>query len=138
VRAREAGFTLVELVMVLVIIAILLAVALGFHMQARTRASDATAKANLRVAVPAFEAYQADNGTYAGMTLASLQATYSPGVQGIEVLSAVADDYCVRSVVGSSAWYKQGPAGPHHVDRVLVAAARRRTRLSPTRRVTPS
>jgi type IV pilus assembly protein PilA len=108
-RRREDGFTLVELVMVLVIVSILLAIALGFHMQARTRASDATAKANLRVAVPAFEAYRTDNGTYAGMTLASLQATYSPGVQGIEVVSATVDDYCVRSVVGSSAWYRHGP-----------------------------
>jgi prepilin-type N-terminal cleavage/methylation domain-containing protein len=111
VARREEGFTLVELVVVLVIVAILMAIAIGFHQQARAQASDATAKSNLRVAVPAIESYRADNGTYAGMTLANLQGMYSPGIQGIEVLSAAANDYCVRSVVGSSTWFTQGPSG---------------------------
>ena len=108
---RQEGFTLIEVLVVTIVIAILSAIAIGFHQQARERASDATAKTNLRVAAPAFEAYHADNSGYDGMTLVALQNTYSKGIQGIQVLSASGDDYCVRSVVGASAWYKHGPDG---------------------------
>ena len=112
VARNEDGFTLIELLVVLILIAILIAVAVGFQMQARERASDATAKTNLRVATPAFEAYHTDNdSSYMGMTLAGLQASYSPGIVGIEVVSVSENDYCVRAVVGASAWYKQGPNG---------------------------
>ena len=108
----EEGFTLVELVVVLVIMAILLAVAVGFQAGARERAADATARANLRTAVPAIEAYRSDAGTYTGMTLAALQAAYSPGVEGITVVSASAAGYCVTATVDGSAWYKAGPDAP--------------------------
>lgn len=109
---REDGFTLIELVVVLVIIAILLAMAVGFHTHARDRAGDATARANIRIAVPAVESYRSDHGTYAGMTLAALQAAYSPGVIGIEVLSADDAGYCIRAVEAGRSWYKQGTNGP--------------------------
>jgi type IV pilus assembly protein PilE len=111
VLRREDGFTLVELVVVMIIIAILLAVAIGFHTQARDRAGDATARANIRIAVPAIEAYRSDNSTYAGMTLALLQSTYSPGIQGIEVVSANDSGYCIRANAGGSTWYKASDAG---------------------------
>jgi prepilin-type N-terminal cleavage/methylation domain-containing protein len=107
----EDGFTLIELIVVIVIIAILLAVALGFHTGARERAGDATARANIRIAVPAIEAYRADQGTYSGMTVPVLRASYSAGVQGIEVLSASDAGYCVRAVEAGRAWYKAGPVG---------------------------
>jgi prepilin-type N-terminal cleavage/methylation domain-containing protein len=106
---NEDGFTLVELVVVLVVMAILTAVAFGFSTAARERAGDATARANIRTAVPAIESYRADAGTYAGMTLASLQSQSSPGVQGITVISADAAGYCVAATVDGSAWYKAGP-----------------------------
>jgi prepilin-type N-terminal cleavage/methylation domain-containing protein len=112
VTAREDGFTLVELIVVITIIAILLAIAFGFQLLARERASDATAKSNIRVAVPAIESYQADNGSYAGMTVPILQTSYSPGVEGIEILSADAAGYCVKSTVGGRSWYKHGPSAP--------------------------
>jgi prepilin-type N-terminal cleavage/methylation domain-containing protein len=108
---NEDGFTLVELVVVLVIMAILTAVAFGFSTGAREQAGDATARANIRTAVPAIESYRADTGTYAGMSLAILQSTYSPGVDGITILSAGATTYCVSASVGGSAWYKDGPSG---------------------------
>ncbi len=109
---REDGFTLVEMVTVVVIMAILLAIAVGFQRGARERASDATARANIRTAVPAIEAYRADAGTYVGMTAAGLKSQYSPGVQGIAVVSAAADTYCVRATEGGRAWFKLGPSGP--------------------------
>jgi prepilin-type N-terminal cleavage/methylation domain-containing protein len=112
VTTREDGFTVIELLVVLLLIAVLVAISLGFHRQARDRAADAAAQTNLRVATPAFEAWHADHSTYAGMTLAALQATYSPGIQGIEVVSAGPNDYCVRSVAAGAAWYKAGPDAP--------------------------
>jgi len=112
VLRREEGFTLVELVVVVIIIAILLAIAVGFHTQARDRAADATARANIRIAVPAIEIYRSDHGTYAGMTLAGLRAAYSPGVQGIVVVSADDASYCVRADAGGSTWYKNGTDAP--------------------------
>jgi type IV pilus assembly protein PilA len=111
VLRREDGFTLTELLVVVVIIGILAAIAIGFHTQARDRAADATARANIRIAIPAIEAYRSDAGTYAGMTLAVLQGTYSPGVQGIEVVSADDAGYCVRANEGGSTWYKDSDAG---------------------------
>jgi general secretion pathway protein G len=111
VLRREQGFTLVELIVVMLIVAILLTIAVGFYTGARDKAGDATARANIRIAIPAVEAYRSDEGTYAGMTLALLQTTYSPGVQGIEVVSADADGYCIRAVAGGRTWYKQSDAG---------------------------
>ena len=108
----EDGFTLVELVVVLVVMAILLSVAVGFQIGARERASDATAKANIRAAVPAIEAYRGDSGTYVGMTMAGLKTQYSPGVQGIVVVSTDANAYCVRATEGGRTWFKLGPDGP--------------------------
>jgi hypothetical protein len=61
--------------------------------------------------VPAIEAYRADNGTYTGMTEAGLKAQYSPGVQGIAVVSTSASAYCVSATDGGRTWYKSGPAG---------------------------
>lgn len=107
---REDGYTLIELLVVIIIIAILVATAFGFHRLARERASDATAKSNIRSALPAIEVYRNDTGSYAGMTLPVLQST-NPGVQGIEVLSADAVGYCLRSIVNGHTWYKNGPAG---------------------------
>ena len=103
---REDGFTLIELIVVMLIMAVLLSIAVGFYVGARDKAADATARANLRIAVPAVEAYRSDAGTYAGMTLATLQASYSPGVQGITVVSADATDYCLSANAGASTWYK--------------------------------
>jgi prepilin-type N-terminal cleavage/methylation domain-containing protein len=111
-RVDEDGFTLVELLVVLVVIAILVAIAVGFQTGARERANDATAKSNIRTAMPAIEAYRADNGTYAGMTEAGLKSQYSPGVQGIVVVSTAGNAYCVRASAGGRAWFKLGPSGP--------------------------
>ena len=76
---QEEGFTLVELIVVMVIIAVLLSIAFVFHYGAQERSSDATARANIRTAVPAIEAYRSETGGYAGMTVAGLKTTYSAG-----------------------------------------------------------
>ena len=109
---REDGFTLIELLLVLIVMAILLAAAVGFQTSARERASDATARANIRTAVPAIEAFHTDAGTYAGMTLGALQTSYSPGVEGITVVSSGSATYWGSASTNSSTWYKAGPGGP--------------------------
>ena len=71
---EESGFTLIELLIVLVIIGILLAIAVPSYLGFKDRASRSAAQANVRSAVPAVEAFYADNGTYVGMNATTLAA----------------------------------------------------------------
>jgi prepilin-type N-terminal cleavage/methylation domain-containing protein len=113
---REEGFTLIELLVVIVIIGILLAIAVPSYLGFKDRANKAAAGANVRSAVPSVEAFYADNGTYAGMTLAALQAIDS----GINITAPVAaqqtaNTYCVSSTVGGFTWVKRLSNPPNPV-----------------------
>jgi type IV pilus assembly protein PilA len=68
-RAREDGFTLVELMMVVLIIGILVAIGLPTFLGTRTRAQDRAAQANVRIAFTAEKAHYADTLTYTTDTL---------------------------------------------------------------------
>jgi len=111
----EQGFTLIELLVVIIIIGILLAIAVPSYLGFRDRASNNAAKANLRAALPAAEAYYADNSTYATMTKPLLVAIDSGISDSLTVASATATTYCLADTVGGKNWSVLGP-GPSSTD----------------------
>ncbi len=96
----------------LVIIGVLLAVAVPSYLGLRGRAGDSAAKANLRAAMPAAEAYYSDNLTYVGMDTASLQGIDGGLSRSLGVVSAGARAYCLTDTVGGRTWSVYGPGAP--------------------------
>src|SRR5215212_1702015 len=73
-RAGEAGFTLVELLVVLVVLALLAAIALPAFFSQKDKAHDADAKASVRTAETAIEAYATESDAkYDGATAGDLE-----------------------------------------------------------------
>ena len=109
---EEKGFTLIELLVVVIILGILTAIAIPSYLSFKGRANDSAAKANVRSVVPSIESFFADNNTYVGMTLASLQSTYDQAldVSKYALGTITATSYCVSSTSGDKTWNKNGPA----------------------------
>jgi hypothetical protein len=66
-------------------------------------ATQAVATANFQSAAPVLAAYFAENGTYAGATLAP--------VFGVTLVRADATSYCLQSGSGETAQHETGPGG---------------------------
>jgi type IV pilus assembly protein PilA len=71
----EAGFTLIELMMVVLIIAILIAVLIPTFVGAKSRAQDRAVQSSVRNALIAARVIFSDHGDYTEATLAALTAT---------------------------------------------------------------
>ena len=96
----EAGFTLVELLVVMLILGLLAAIAIPAFFNQRAKAQDAEAKSTAKTAQTALETYSTDNnGSYVGATQAKLKTiepTLSSATSGTNAISALtvnAKDY---------------------------------------------
>jgi ABC-type transport system substrate-binding protein len=69
--------------------------------QAETRAQTAASATSFDAALPTVQAWYADNGTYAGLTL--------PPAYAVTVVRADASSYCLQSADGTS--HENGPNG---------------------------
>jgi prepilin-type N-terminal cleavage/methylation domain-containing protein len=122
--SQEEGFTLIELLVVIAIIGILLAIAVPSYLVFKDRANTASAKADVRAAIPAVEAYYSDCGKYATATATECSdgvahtfditglKKYDSGLKLDTVKSLTSGTaYCIDKTVGGKAAGVTGPGG---------------------------
>ena len=110
-RGEGGAITSIEVLVLGVMAAIVVAIAIPSYAAMRDRSSDSTARAHLRQAGDAAEAYRAERGSYAGMSGAAL-ARIDPSLHAssyrLETVSKAS--FCVESSVGGRTWHLAAPA----------------------------
>ena len=86
-REPEAGFTLIELMMVVLIIAILIAVLIPTFVGAKQRAQDRAMQSSIRNALTAAKVVYSEHGDYTQATVAGLAAA-EPGISFVDATTA--------------------------------------------------
>lgn len=97
-RKKTAGFTLMELLIVIIVIAVLAAIALPRFINSGLRSKEASVKADLKLYRSAIQTFSNDTGAYPA-TLAALAATTAPA-SGLDSAGA-------SKTIASSDW--KGP-----------------------------
>ena len=109
--SRAAGFTLLELLIVVQVLAILVSIAFPSYLSFKVRALRSAAQANVRAAIEGVEGFSGEHSTgYAGLTLTKLQASYDAGIKNIKIVRANKTSYCYQNTVPTTITYKK--AGP--------------------------
>ena len=96
----DAGFTLVEVLVVAVIIGVLASIAIPVFLNMRTRGHTATAQSDLRNTATAMEAYFADNQTYGSanqLISSGNKPTVSSGTT-IVIVQRTLNGYCLAAL----------------------------------------
>lgn len=107
-RDREAGFTLIEVMVVVVIIGILLAIGIPTFLGARTRAQDRSAQSSLRIAQTSAMVEYTDSSDFGTATVANLKAS-EPGFTWLSSSSKSTSDKRV-SIASNKAGTEWGAA----------------------------
>lgn len=111
--AREGGFTLVEMLIVLLVLGALVAIAVPAYLGFSARAEKRTAAADVRSAVSTAEAYHVDNETYAGMTVDALKSYDSALAVDTVRVSGDGKTYCLDKTVNTQRAFVIRGSAPH-------------------------
>jgi type IV pilus assembly protein PilA len=88
IRRKDAGFTLVELMVVVMIIAILMAIAIPTFLNSRKRAQDSAAKSNVRNGLAAAQSVFSEDQSYPAIaTMLTSLAAEEPSLQFVSTAS---------------------------------------------------